>query len=572
MKTLRWLVSGSLVLLLGACAPATTELETDSATPSGNSSAAVAEPEASNDRLSPVPEALSVSSADMRDCATTNYGVEPLARGKNEAIFNQFNFRPQSVKVFADTVAVETPDYTFYYCASDENWVPLANEEEVRSPEERWYNLGDFGDPDYQSIEVNGEVYEYRTRLDADWIDERSGSTEEIVSGDGNEPSEDTVSFEMTLPDGEKISQVLYTTSELREAGLGYSLGVPDTSGAAIADGKIWVATTAEQGEGNSGFASLVAYDLKTGALSVEQPEALQGDQINAIAATEAEGEVTLWLGTQRAGEGTPFFPASGLVGYRPESGEVEEYAITNSPLVGAIPYALTVEGDRLWVATGDGPCRVQWQRIEVAKSWECWRVAPIAEVPGSGVAVYDSFLATEAEAELDGQQVEVLWAAESYGPNQPEGTAPEVARYEVVYEPGFEATLSQGGYRVADAAAKRAVAGEPIFWPGRQWHWAGDRFRRGLDEVSLNYVGGGPYGLVTATTGSGLRFDHRAIRGAFDLLELTPEGTKVKYYSGWVDADELEVRPRLVPVERSGKMKPNPLTKMASDLPNSGP
>ena len=580
MKTQKWLTAAGLILALGACTTAP-EVEPIASSNQQEEKVNIAPPTVESDsattsapdRTKSVTKELPESPVGMRDCALTDYGSKPMTRSENEAIFDPFNFRPESVTVYADTIAVKTTDYTFYYCSYDKNWVPLSNEteaesSEAESPEDRGYNTDDIADPAYQSIEVNGEVYEYRARLEADWLTERAP---EGIPEKSPQNEEDTVYFELKLPDGEEISRELYTVSELQAAKLGASLGVPEIAGADAVEGTIWFAATASQGEGDSGFASLIKYDLETETLSVVRPEEIQGDQINDLVATQQSDEITLWLGTQRMGEGVPFFPADGLVAYQPESEELETYTITNSPLVGAIPYALALEKDRLWVATGDGTCRVKWQRIKAGNSWDCWRITARATVPKDGVDLYQSFLATEPKAELTAREVEVLWAAESYG-QEPEAAEPEFARYEVVYEPGFEATLSQGGYRVADAAAKRAAMGEAIFWPGRQWHWAGDRFRRGLDEVSLNLVGGGPYGLVSSTTGNGLRFDHKAIRGAFDLLELTAEGTKVRYYSGWVNVDELAVYPRMKAVRRPQKMKPNPLTKMASDLPNSGP
>ena len=574
MKTRRLLAATGLILALSACAAATPEI--DVSTPEQKdevSPPAVASDVAksSSQPANQVSKELIDSPVGMRNCAGAKSVSKPLARTENEAIFDQFNFRPSAVTVFADTIAVETADYTFYYCSGDKAWVTLSNDGESKSPENKGYDINAIANPAYQSIEVNGEVYEYRTRLQAEWLAERGSAVEPPAKGDA-QSEEDTVYFDLKLPNGDEINRQLYTVSDLQTAKLGASLGVPDISGAASVKGAIWFAATASQGEGDNGFASLLKYDLETETLSMEQPDELQGDQLTDMVATEQDGKVTLWLGTQRMGEGVPFFPAKGLVAYRPASGELKTYTITNSPIVGAIPHALALENDWLWVATGDGTCRVKWQQIDTAKSWSCWRLAPQAQLPKGGVDVYDSFLATEPAAKLTKPGVEVLWAAESSGRGANESETPEMTRYEVVYEPGFETVLSQGGYRVADAAAQRAVMGEAVFWPGRQWHWAGDRFRRGMDEVGLNLVGGGPYGLVSSSASNGLRFDHNAIRGAFDLLALTPQETKVRYYSGWVDTDGLEVYPRLEPVKRPKKIKPNPLTEMASDLPNSGP
>lgn len=572
MRTRRLLAATGLILALSACATAPPEADIntsqqDEATPAAVPD--VAKPSSSS--TAAISKELPNSPVEMENCTVTQYVSKPLARTENEAVFDPFNFRASAVTIYADTLAIETTDYTFYYCSGDKAWVTVSNDTESKPSDERGYDLDKIANPAYQSIEVNGEIYEYRTRLKANWLTKR-GAVVKGAPEEDTQDGEDTVYFDLTLPNGDQVSRELYTVSDLQTAKLGASLGIPDISGAASVDGAIWFAATASQGEGDNGFASLLKYDLEAKALSVEQPEEIQGDQLTDLVATEQGGEVTLWLGTQRMSEGVPFFPAKGLVAYQPESGKLKTYTITNSPLVGAIPHALALKDDQLWVATGDGTCQVRWQRIETAESWDCWRLTARAQLPKGGVDIYSSSLASAPKAKLTKSEVEVLWAAESEDRAENELDTPQATRYEVVYEPGFETVLSQGGYQVADAAAKRAAQGEAIFWPGRQWHWAGDRFRRGLDEVGLNLVGGGPYGLVSSTARSGLGFDQNAIRGAFDLLELTPEGTKVRYYSGWVDANAIEVYPKLEPTAQPKKMKQNPLTEMANDLPNSGP
>ena len=536
---------------------------------------------------SPVEVDASTSSANMRNtpnfpdsppelknCRRAKNTSQPLSQAENTAIFDQFNFRPESVTVFKQTVAVKTPHYTFHFCKGSKDWAVVPNDlASGEAPYDYERELAAIANPKYETIEVNGTPYEYRIRLQADWLSEQTGvepkSWPKPIAPEA-ESSEDTVYFELKKADGEFISHELYTVSDVQEAHLGASLGTPRIAGAAVVGSDIWFAATTSQGEGDNGFASLLHYDSKTREMSVLRPEELQGDQITDLVATERKGSTTLWMGTQRSGEGNPFAPASGLVAYQPKRKMLESFTVADSPLVGAIPYQLAVENKSLWVATGNGTCRVQWQAIGEANSWDCWRLTTTAELPKDGVDVYSSFLATEPAAKLTEREVEVLWISQALSSASAE--QPSVTRYEVVYKPGFETTLSQGGYRVADAVAKRAAGGDSIFWPGRQWHWAGDRFKRGLDEVSLNLAGGGPYGLVSSRVQGGLTLDNDAIRGDFDLLDLTVEGTKVRYHSGWVNSDKLEVYPSLRPVTLPKQIKPNPLIEMASDLPASGP
>ena len=577
------LTATGLLWALGACTPTTSPetAPTVDSTLEANSGdvSSSAKTSAKNSALAP---SASTSTANklpdsppaLKNCRRAENTLQPLSNAENTPIFDQFNFRPESVTVLKQTVAVKTTQYTFYFCKGNQNWVVVSND---LANDEKPYNyknyLAEIAEPKYETIEVDGTTYEYRIRLQANWLtDELAGQTgDEPVPEPQTTTSEDAVYFELKKAGGDVTSRELYTTSDVQEAHLGASLGVPSIAGAAVAGSDIWFAATTSQGEGDSGFASLLHYDSKTQALSVQRPEKLQGDQITDLVATERKGRTTLWMGTQRSGEGNPFVPASGLVAYRPESETLESFTVTNSPLVGAIPRQLAVENKSLWVATGDGTCQVQWQAISKADSWKCWQLTTTAELPEDGINMYSSFLATEPEAKLTGQEAEVLWISQTLPAADP-NEAPGITRYEVVYKPGFETTLSQGGYRIADAAARRAAGGDSIFWPGRQWHWGGDRFKRGLDEVSLNLFGGGPYGLVSSSARSGLTFNHKAIRGDFDLLELTLEGTKVRYYSGWVNSDKLEVYPSLRPVTLLQQIKPNPLAEMASDLPASGP
>lgn len=521
-------------------------------------------------------------------CEQNSTQPEPLSQVTNQSentlIYDQFNFQPQEIAVAGDTVTITAPHHIFSLCQTNGVW-SIVSAEAAEGEETYDYaaELAKIADPDFETIEIDAETYEYRVRLQADWLQEqlRPETTDpEAVEETDSEAlvvaPEDAVFFELKKPDGELISEQMYTLSELQDAQLGASLGVPSIVGTSAIASDIWFAATASQGEGNSGFASLLRYDTATGDISIERPDALQGDQLTSLVATESDGKeaTTLWMGTKRSGEGNPYFPASGLVSYQPSSQAVTAHTITNSPLVGAIPYQLTVEEETLWVGTGNGVCQVEWAAIESADSWDCWRFTAMAELPDEGVDVYPSFLAAEPAEQLTEDTVEVLWANQSldqsFSRDADEAT-PASPRYEVVYEPGFETELSQGAYRINNPVARKAAQSDgdasSLFWPGNQWHWGGDRFSRSLDEVALNLVGGGPYGLVTSNSRNGFDLDSNAIRGEFDLISLTPESTKVRYYSGWIESEGLTVYPTVVPAETTEQAAPNPLTEIAADL-----
>ena len=509
--------------------------------------------------------AANTTDATAKTCNLSS-APSPLSTPENTPVYEQFNFQPEEIAIDTDTVTVKTPYYSFTLCKGDRTWsITSVDSEGQDTGAEFDYQqmLADIANPDYSAIEIEGKPYKYRIRLQADWLDEQLESPAESVGPDTS--AEEAVYFELELPDGELLTRQLYTIGDLQAAHLGASLGDPNIAGAVAVDGELWLAASANQGEGNSGFASLIHYSPKTKKLSVQQPDQLQGNQISAIAATNSD-TLTLWLGTKISGEGNPNLPADGLVAYRPDTQSLTTYSVKNSPLVSAIPYRLAVESDSLWVATGGGVCQVEWQTIDSDQSWNCWQFTATADLPTAGVDLYPSFLSTEPATTLTQDSVEVLWASETFE----ESGDPAVLRYEVAYEPGFEVEITRGGYRLTNEVAQRTSRGRNIFWPGDSWHWQGDRFARSLDEVAVNRVGGGPYGLAASTRHSGLNFDSNAIRGDFDLLDITGASTQVCHYSGWVDGTDLSVYPTVISADPPVESNPNPLTKMAKDLPDS--
>ncbi|MCA1993372.1 MAG: hypothetical protein LDL41_15230, partial [Coleofasciculus sp. S288] len=64
----------------------------------------------------------------------------------------------------------------------------------------------------------------------------------------------------------------------------------------------------------------------------------------------------------------------------------------------------------------------------------------------------------------------------------------------------------------------------------------------------------------------NGLR-DSNAIRGDFDLLNLSQKSTSVRYYSGWVNEDKANLSLTVVPHELPKNPKPNPLKTLANKL-----
>ncbi|NES83720.1 MAG: hypothetical protein F6K10_21185, partial [Moorea sp. SIO2B7] len=135
--------------------------------------------------------------------------------------------------------------------------------------------------------------------------------------------------------------------------------------------------------------------------------------------------------------------------------------------------------------------------------------------------------------------------------------------RYEVEYKPGFTVKLNEGAKSWAEfyGSSDLVPTGEaPVFWVGRDWHWQGDRFVRGFDQVPLNFFGGGPLGISPQRVDYNKPHDIHAMRGELDLLNLSKDSTEVKYYSGWVDDELLKPYLTIIPTQQAQTVKPNPL------------
>ena len=441
-----------------------------------------------------------------------------------ELPFERFDFRPTAIEATEDTLTFQGRRYAFTVCKRDRTWGVTALEVEPPQEEDYAEYFASLGDPNYETITNQEQSYEARVRLDASWIDEEPTAADDV----------EQVIFELIKPgDSEPTAQVLYTNTDIVERELGATAGVPTITQALATDNALWWSIGFEQGEGASGIATVVQYQIADDRLVLWQPSELDNAQITDLALTTDNNDTILWLGTQYSGEGNPHLPAKGLVAFRPDDNTVETYTVENSPLIGAIPTRLWAEDEQLWVATGNGVCEVNWAEIAVNASWACWRFSTMADVPANQ-NLYPSLLAETPIQPLENPQtVELLWAADT-DISSPESSV----RYEINYEPGITVELSQGAdYYVGPE-------GDPdegyFWWPGQDWSWNGQRFVRPWDQIAANYVGGGPQGIGPDEYTSFVA-DWRTMRGEFELLELTPDTTEIKYYSAWIDEAGVE-------------------------------
>ncbi|MBZ8178917.1 hypothetical protein [Oscillatoria salina] len=471
-----------------------------------------------------------------------------------EDFYSRFNYQPQNIIADADTVRFQTINYDFVFCRGNKTWTiqPTTFDKEALSEENQQEFINKLSNPPYEIIELNGKTYQYRVNLQPNPFPNFEQQAEQVI-------------LELITPDNPQPQRhILYTLEDVKQSQTGFNLGVAKVTAALQHDNCFFWAISSEQGEGSGGIATIVNYNPETEAITIIQPEEIKSQQITDLVIAGEADNPTFWIGTKIAGEGNPFLPGMGLVAYRPDannlqSGSLQSYRVENSSMVGAIPSQLLIENDQLWVGTGNGICQIEWQNINNQDSWNCWRFALMSEIPSEGIPLYNSSLAESALTTLKSEEtVEVLWFS-------PVNFEERTGRYEVRYDDGFTVNLDEIGAESWDNTYRGdyqpPVWLPPVYWVGVNWHWDGDSFVRGWDEVGLNYSGGGPQGISKSGFISDRNgFDHNTIRGDLEILELTENTTEVKYYSGWVEDELLSPYLTVVPQQQQTNLQPNPL------------
>lgn len=505
----------------------------------------------------------------VKNCPQDTVVPLPVTQ-QDENIYDRFDYHLYNVLADADTLKFQSLRQDFVFCRANNTWTvqPGSLAKDLQPPSNYTELAQELVNPSLKNIEFQGKTYQYRVVREPQFsLDENNLITREKEP----EPAEDKVVFELVTPDNQNSQrQTLYTLQDLEAAASGSQLGFPRITSAVTYGERIWWTVSFEQGEGNNGIATIVSYDPQTNKFTLIQPEELGFTQITDLSITGDIKSPTLWMGTQISGEGNPYLPAKGLVAYRPNlqnpnSGSLTAYTVHNSPLVGAIPDKLFLENEFLWVSTANGVCQVQWETADSSDSWTCWRFAAMAKLPSEELPLYSASTNKTPAVSLspnNGEEtVEVLWWS-------PVDSQTRKGRYEVRYPQGFTVNLDEGAspyeFPIPFPPGK-----PPVSWPGFDWHWNGDGFVRGWDEVSGNFVGGGPQGIGSGEFSPNAPMNWNAMRGDLELLELSSQSTRLKYYSGWVDEAKLQPYLTVIPQELTPNPKPNPLAETAKQLPS---
>ncbi|WNN88858.1 hypothetical protein [Gloeocapsopsis dulcis] len=490
--------------------------------------------------------------------------VTLIQQNPETGYFDYSDYQIRNIVTDTNTIKFQSVKHDFILCRANNNWSVQSGTlpNNLQPPQNYSEAVKEIVNPSFKSINFDGKTYQYRVLLEPNY----TLSEGDLLSRSEVSPENDKVVFELMTPDKQPQQKTLYTLKDLQAAAIrnGYSsagtqLGIPQITAAVTHGQRIWWSIAFEQGEGNNGIATIVSYEPQTDQFTLFQPQEIASQQITDLVVTGDENAPTLWLGTKISGEGNPHIPAHGLVAYRPNlanphSGSLTAYTVHSSPLVGAIPTQLEIEGDTLWVGTGNGVCQLQWQAAENPNRWLCWRFALMAKLPAD-VPIYRGLLEKTPAATLSAsqnQEVEVLWS-------HPFDYQTRQSRYEVRYEPGFTVTLNEGAR--TEQFPQLIPPGKPaIDWAGSEWHWHGEYFVRSWDEVAQNEFGGGPRGIAVSMNVEPDRpSNFNAMRGDLELLEISANATTLKHYSGWVEGTLLSPYLTVVPQTRV-QMQPNPL------------
>lgn len=511
-----------------------------------------------------------LTTPQTEDCFISSTPL-PIEVSKKQDYYENFNYQIRNIISERNLVKFQTSKYDFVFCRGNNKWAVQRGTlpSELQPPQDGIEYQKELGNPRFKTIDFNGKTYQYRVILEPNPFPQ-------TPLADGEKRTEpQKVVFELISPGNKQPQrQTLYTLNQLRQEKIGQSLGVPKVTAALKHNNQLFWSIASEQGEGFNGIATIVSYDPQKNSSIIIQPEAVKRQQITDLVITGNANNPTFWMGTKISGEGNPDLPGMGLVAYRPEAGNlklgsVKFYDVNNSPIVGAVPDKLKLDKEQLWVATGNGICRVNWQTPDEPKSWNCQRFAVVTQLPKTGVPLYNSVTSKNQVATLlpdkTGKMQEVLWFAPlDYNTGK--------GRYEVCYPQGLTITLNDQGVtflsqEVAQIRAKTQPGKPPLYWLGSEWHWNGSRFIRGLDEVSLNSFGGGPRGITDNRANPNRILNSYAIRGDFDLLSLSEKSTTVKYYSGWIDDANTKLYLTTLPQERADVAQPNPLEEIIRQL-----
>lgn len=265
----------------------------------------------------------------------------------------------------------------------------------------------------------------------------------------------------------------------------------------------VWVAVGHSTGEGELGIGTVVRFDVKAKEAKVLQ---LAEAATCAITQLAVVSEESLLLGTRRQYEGT-ILPCAGLLNFHPSSGKADRVTRPGTPLDSTVVMALSPA----WVATDKGICAIDQSSVK-----ECWRIVPTVTLKSPTPVTNRP--GQKPSGELKPGDYEVLWANQNF--------------LEVATKDSFEGWLAADDY--AEAAAR---------------HFD-------VEPYKLLNISNGPAPIrPLAKPKTDPLLGALVYRAPLEKLP-PPEGTplgwvRVRGRVGWIARGNLEVVPKLTPVEK---------------------
>lgn len=274
----------------------------------------------------------------------------------------------------------------------------------------------------------------------------------------------------------------------------------------------IWVAIGHSTGESELGIGSVVRFDLAAKRAKVYQPPELSTCAVTQLAIS-ADGSV--WVAARRQYEGV-ILPCAGLLRLDPGTGQSQAIKLagtldgSGTPFSGAMVTALGF-AERLWVGTDVGICS-----SASGGNWDCKRVVPIVSVTGE--IPVSNLPGEKPSGKLKPGDYEVRWANNAF--------------LEVVTKDSFDAWIAADDFQ---EAAARNFDVEPY--------------------KLLNTSGGGPAPIrLLAKPGGASAAGALVYRATLERPNSSapaPAGwVKVRAHTGWIERKNLEVLPKIAPVE----------------------
>ena len=215
-------------------------------------------------------------------CAPMDSQVSLQPATEDELPFERFDFRPTAVEATDSTLTFKGSRYSFTFCKGDRTWGVEALEPDAREEDYEEY-FAALSDPDYTTVTDQNQTYQARVRLDAPWLDGEPASNDEL----------EQVIFELITPgDSQPTSQVLYTNADIIERQLGATAGVPTITGTVATDDALWWSIGFEQGEGATGIATVVQYQLDSNQIVLWQPGPVVEQVVGEFTPTELAQKV----------------------------------------------------------------------------------------------------------------------------------------------------------------------------------------------------------------------------------------------------------------------------------------